>query len=233
MSITNSNHNPNDSKSSLVKALKLYLVSDRSWLKGPSENAENEFCEVIEQAIAGGVTILQYREKDLSYSENLKLASKLQKVARMSQVPFIVNDDVDLALEIEADGVHVGQTDRGYAETRLMMGPQKILGVSVSTVEEALSAEAAGADYLGVGAMFATSTKQDAKSVQLSELQAICKAVSIPVVAIGGINESNAHVLMSSGIDGIAVISAVLSKECPKEAATELISVLQTLNRQF
>lgn len=213
------------SQSLLRDQLKLYLVTDQSWTKPYPGSALENLCLQIQSSLEGGVSFLQYREKNLSYSENLKCALELQKLAKTYQVPFIINDDVDLALEIHADGVHVGQTDLHFAKTRIAIGSEMILGVSVNTVEQAQAAELAGADYLGVGAMFPTSTKLDAKAVTLDDLKAICESVQIPVVAIGGIAQENVTQLKDSGIAGIAVISAILAKEDQKLAAQELLKL--------
>lgn len=196
--------------------LSLYLVTDRSW-QGvkPMETLIGELLEA-------GVTFLQYREKNLSFEENLLLAGALKKAAAKQGVPYVVNDDVALALAVDADGVHVGQSDLAAAAARARIGSDKILGVSVQTVEDALKAQADGADYLGVGAVFPTDTKQDAAEVSFETLKAICEAVHIPVVAIGGIQEANLAQLSGTGIDGIAVISAILAQKEPAAAAKRL-----------
>ena len=176
------------------KDLLLYGVTDRSWL------GERTLYSAVEQSILGGVTMVQLREKDLEKEEFQKEARQIQELCKKHQVPFLINDNVELAVEIEADGVHVGQHDMEAGEVRRKIGPDKILGVSAQTVEQALKAQAAGADYLGVGAVFPTGTKDDADAVSLDTLKAICQAVDIPVVAIGGIKESNIQALKGSGI---------------------------------
>ena len=162
------------------KDLLLYGVTDRSWL------GERTLYSAVEQSILGGVTMVQLREKDLAQEEFQKEARQIQELCKKHQVPFLINDNVELAVEIEADGVHVGQHDMEAGQVRQKIGPGKILGVSAQTVEQALKAQAAGADYLGVGAVFPTGTKDDADAVSLDTLKAICQAVDIPVVAIGG-----------------------------------------------
>ena len=198
------------------KDLLLYGVTDRSWL------GEWTLYSAVEQSILGGVTMVQLREKDLEKEEFQKEARQIQELCKKHQVPFLINDNVELAVEIEADGVHVGQHDMEAGEVRQKIGPEKILGVSAQTVEQALKAQAAGADYLGVGAVFPTGTKDDADAVSLDTLKAICQAVDIPVVAIGGIKESNIQALKGSGICGVAVVSAIYAKEDPQAAAAAL-----------
>ncbi len=198
------------------KELLLYGVTDRSWL------GERTLYSAVEQSILGGVTMVQLREKDLEKEEFQKEARQIQELCKKHQVPFLINDNVELAVEIEADGVHVGQHDMEAGEVRRKIGPDKILGVSAQTVEQALKAQAAGADYLGVGAVFPTGTKDDADAVSLDTLKAICQAVDIPVVAIGGIKESNIQALKGSGICGVAVVSAIYAKEDPQAAAAGL-----------
>lgn len=198
------------------KDLLLYGVTDRSWL------GERTLYSAVEQSILGGVTMVQLREKDLAQEEFQKEARQIQELCKKHQVPFLINDNVELAVEIEADGVHVGQHDMEAGQVRQKIGPDKILGVSAQTVEQALKAQAAGADYLGVGAVFPTGTKDDADAVSLDTLKAICQAVDIPVVAIGGIKESNILDLKGSGICGVAVVSAIYAKEDPQAAAAGL-----------
>ena len=198
------------------KDLLLYGATDRSWL------GERTLYSAVEQSILGGVTMVQLREKDLAQEEFQKEARQIQELCKKHQVPFLINDNVELAVEIEADGVHVGQHDMEAGQVRQKIGPDKILGVSAQTVEQALKAQAAGADYLGVGAVFPTGTKDDADAVSLDTLKAICQAVDIPVVAIGGIKESNILSLKGSGICGVAVVSAIYAKEDPKAAAAGL-----------
>ena len=183
--------------------LLLYAVTDRHWLNGRT------IYEVVKESLDGGVTFLQLREKKLEEDKFLEEAKELQELCRSYGVPFIVNDNVDIAIEMEADGVHVGQSDMKAGEVRQKIGPDKILGVSAQTVEQALEAERNGADYLGVGAVFPTGSKDDADDVSFETLKNICNAVSIPVVAIGGITNENIKKLKDSGICGIAVISAI------------------------
>lgn len=190
-------------KSSLL----LYAVTDRTWLKGRS------LAEAVEEALRSGVTFLQLREKDLDYHPFLELAREIKEIADRYRVPYVINDNVEVALACGAGGVHVGQEDLAAQEVRKLIGPDKILGVSAQTVEQALQAEKNGADYIGVGTVFPTSTKLDAEAVSLKTLKEICAAVSIPVVAIGGINKDNAIKLVGSGIAGIAVVSAIFAQD--------------------
>ena len=201
-------------------SLLLYLVSDRHWLKG------RRLADVLEEAIKGGVTFVQLREKDdmaLDHDEFLKEALEIKELCARYQVPFVIDDDVDLALECGADGVHVGQSDMEAGSVREKIGPDRILGVSAETVEEAILAEKRGADYLGVGAVFPTGSKDDALDVSHETLKEICRAVSIPVIAIGGISRDNVCQLSGTGIVGIAVISAILAKDPIQEAASDLL----------
>ena len=198
------------------KDLALYAITDRHWLKGET------LYDQVRKAIEGGATFIQLREKHLSREEFLKEAIEIKALCAEYKVPFVINDDVDLALQIDADGVHVGQSDMQAGDVRAKLGPDKIIGVSARTVEQALLAEKNGADYLGVGAVFATSSKEDAVEVGPEVLRTICEAVSIPVVAIGGITKENVIQLKGSGIAGIAVISAVFAQPDIKAAAAEL-----------
>ena len=203
-------------KSELIKALAVYAVTDRYWLK------DETLAQVVEKAILGGTTFVQLREKNATDEEFLQLALDVQKVCKKYNVPFVINDNVELAAKIGADGVHVGQSDMNALDVRALVGPDKILGVSAQTVEQAVLAEKQGADYLGVGAVFRTSMKDDADYVPYETLKAICDAVTIPVVAIGGITADNMHELKGSGICGVSVISSIFGKEDITAAASEL-----------
>ena len=191
----------------LCEALRLYAVTDRHWLNGRT------LVECVEQAIDGGATFVQLREKDLDEAAFLNEARALKKLCSERGVPFVVNDNVMIAKEVGADGVHVGQSDASCLEARRILGPDAIIGVSAQTVEQAVLAEKQGADYLGVGAVFATGSKADAESVSFETLKAICGAVKIPVVAIGGISAGNVHELKGSGIAGVSVISAIFAND--------------------
>ncbi len=200
----------------LRKSLLLYAVTDRHW------TGEKTLYQQTEEAILGGTTFLQIREKELNEADFEKEALELQALCKKYKIPFIVNDNVELAKKIDADGVHVGQEDMNACKVRELLGPDKILGVSAQTVEEAILAEKQGADYLGVGAVFPTGSKSDAIDVSHETLKAICKAVKIPVVAIGGITKDNLCQLKGSGIAGISVISAIFAQKDIKAAAQEL-----------
>lgn len=201
---------------SLRDALRLYAVTDDSWLEGRT------LAECVSQALAGGATFVQLREKGASADDLAALAKELLPLCRAARVPLVVNDDVDAVALSGADGVHVGQGDTSCAEARRRLGPRAIVGVSVQTVGQALAAQAAGASYLGVGAVFDTSTKPDAQMVPLEELRAVCRAVSIPVVAIGGIDASVLPQLANSGVAGVAVVSALFAASDIEAAAREL-----------
>ena len=199
------------------KDLLLYAVTDRRWL------ADGEtLYQVVEQAIDGGVTFVQLREKELAEDLFLEEAKEIKKLCNARKIPFVINDSVDIALAMDADGVHVGQSDMEAGDVREKLGPDKIIGVSAQTVEQAVLAEKRGADYLGVGAVFPTSSKDDATEVSYETLKAICQAVSIPVIAIGGITKDNVAELYDSGICGIAVISAIYGQKNIKDAAANL-----------
>ena len=189
------------------KSLLLYAVTDRTWLN------DETLYEQVEKAIKGGVTFVQLREKNLDEESFLKEALEIQKLCRKYDIPFVINDNVEIAKKINADGVHVGQSDMKAANVRAILGDDKILGVSAQTVEQAVLAEKQGADFLGVGAVFPTGSKADAEDVSYETLKAICEAVNIPVVAIGGISADNVLTLKGSGISGIAVISAIFAAE--------------------
>ena len=203
--------------------LRLYAVTDRAW------TGRQTLLEQLEDALKGGVTMVQLREKHLDRAASRTEALELQALCRQYGVPFLINDDVELAVAVNADGVHVGQHDMEAGQVREKIGPDKILGVSAQTVEQALRAQAAGADYLGVGAVFPTGTKDDADAVSYDTLKAICEAVDIPVVAIGGIGAHNVQALAGSGICGIAVVSAIYGQPDIQQAAHTLLLKTQEM----
>ena len=208
------------------KELMLYAVTDRHWL------GEETLYDQVKKALDGGATFVQLREKKLDREDFLAEALEIQKLCKKYGVPFVINDEVSIAKDIDADGVHVGQSDMEAMDVRKVLGPDKILGVSAQTVEQAIIAEKHGADYLGVGAVFATGSKDDADDVSHEMLKAICEAVSIPVIAIGGITKDNVGELAGSGICGVAVISAIFGQKDIKKATEELkTSVCAMLDR--
>ena len=193
--------------------MRLYAVTDRAWV------GRQSLCEQVEAALKGGVTCVQLREKELPQDEFLAEAMAISSLCRQYGVPLFVNDNVDVAIACHADGIHVGQTDLKASQVRQRVGSGMMIGVSVHSVEEALEAVKQGADCLGVGAMFATSTKTDVDVLPMETLRAICDAVEIPVVAIGGINRDNIPRLSGTGVDGVALVSAIfgaedIEKEC-------------------
>lgn len=194
----------------------LYGVTDRTW------TGERTLYQQVEAALKGGVTCVQLREKSLDEAAFLNEAKELCDLCRQYKVPFIVNDNVDIAIACNADGIHVGQEDMAAGEVRRRVGDGMILGVSVHTVEEALEAVRNGADYLGLGAVFPTSTKTDADQMTDETLRAIRSAVDVPIVAIGGINKENIGRLSGSGVDGVALVSAIFSAEDIESACREL-----------
>lgn len=189
------------------ETMRLYAVTDRAW------TAKQTLLEQVEAAIRGGATCVQLREKNLDEEKFLTEAVEMKALCSHYGVPFIVNDNVDIAMKCGADGIHVGQKDMEAGNVRALVGEDMIVGVSAKTVEQALAAEKAGADYLGVGAVFTTSTKLDASEVSHQVLKDICEAVSIPVVAIGGISRSNMMKLSGSGVDGVALVSAIFAAD--------------------
>lgn len=183
----------------------LYAVTDRQWCGSQTLYSQ------VEKALKGGVTCIQLREKELNYTEFEREGLEISKLCKKYHVPLIINDNADIAVNCMADGLHIGQNDISAKEARRIIGSNMILGVSVHSVKEAVEAVNNGADYLGVGAVFATSTKNDADSVSLEELRNICRVTDVPVVAIGGINKSNILTLSGCGADGVALVSAVFS----------------------
>ena len=201
----------------LKKDLLLYAVTDRSWL------GEETLYEQVEKALKGGATFVQLREKELDEEHFLEEAIALKELCHKYHVPFVINDNVKIAKEMDADGVHVGQSDMEADDVRKILGEDKILGVSAQTVEQAVLAEKMGADYLGVGAVFSTSTKKDASAISKERVKAICEAVHIPVIAIGGITADNILTLKGSGICGIAVVSAIFAAKDIEDATGVLL----------
>ena len=201
----------------LKKDLLLYAVTDRSWL------GEETLYEQVEKALKGGATFIQLREKELDEEHFLEEAITLKELCHKYHVPFVINDNVTIAKEMDADGVHVGQSDMEADDVRKILGEDKILGVSAQTVEQAVLAEKMGADYLGVGAVFSTSTKKDASAISKERVKAICEAVHIPVIAIGGITADNILTLKGSGICGIAVVSAIFAAKDIEDATGVLL----------
>ena len=198
------------------KDMVLYAVTDRHWLNGESLYSQ------VEKALKGGATFIQLREKNLGEEEFLAEAKEIARLCKSYHVPFVINDNVDIALEIDADGVHVGQSDMEAGDVRAKLGADKIIGVSAQTVEQAVLAQERGADYLGVGAVFHTDSKADAADISHETLKAITEAVDIPVIAIGGISKENVSELSGTGICGIAVISAIFAEKDIKNATKKL-----------
>ena len=204
----------------------LYLVTDRN------QPAAGTFEKVVEEALKGGVTLVQLREKEGDTGLLYERAVKLKKITDAFHVPFIIDDRIDIMLASGADGVHVGQSDMPAAMARKLIGPDKILGVSAGTLEEAVQSEKDGADYLGVGAMFPTATKKDADITSPSELRRIMDTVNIPVVTIGGMNKNTIPLFKGYGLSGFAVVSAVMAADEPEKAAAELKEMIdQVLGR--
>ena len=205
------------------ESLLLYAVTDRHWLNGRT------LIDQVREAIDGGATFIQLREKELDEERFEQEAREIGALCRERHIPFVLDDNVMLAKKVGADGVHVGQSDMEAGNVRSLIGPDRILGVSAQTVEQALRAEQAGADYLGVGAVFPTGSKDDATEVSYDTVKAIVEAVSIPVIAIGGITKDNVGELSGTGIAGVAVISAIFAKENIPEATAELKTAVERM----
>ena len=205
----------------------LYLVTDRHCLQ------QQTLEQAVEQAILGGVTLVQLREKAIASKEFYERALRIKAICHHYNVPLLINDRVDIALAVEADGVHIGQSDLPCGVVRQLLGKDKIIGVSARTAQQAIQAQADGADYLGVGAMFATSTKQDAQTVTIASLTQIRQAVTLPIVAIGGINHTTLPALQQAlqaadtSIDGVAVVSAILGQKDVKLASEQLKEIIK------
>lgn len=195
--------------------MRLYAVTDRMWL------GSNSLAEQVEECIKGGATFVQLREKDITFNDYVALAKEIKIVTDKYHIPFVINDEVDVAIACGADGVHVGQKDIQACDVRNKVGDM-ILGVSAQTIEQAVLAEKMGANYIGVGAVFSTTTKLDANAVCIETVKAICQAVSIPVVLIGGITKQNIMQLKGSGADGVAVVSAIFAQDNIFEASREM-----------
>jgi len=196
--------------------LLLYAVTDRRCLCGRT------LTDVVRESLDGGVTFVQFREKQLERAQFVEEAKGLKQLCREYGVPFVINDYVGIAAEVNADGVHVGQDDMAVGDARAQLGPDKMIGVSAQTVEQAIRAENLGASYLGVGAVFPTTSKEDAVDVSFATLKAICEAVTIPVIAIGGITRENVQQLSGSGICGVAAINAIYAQPDIQQAARRL-----------
>jgi len=203
----------------------LYLVTDTRWL------GERRLAGAVEEAIEGGATIVQLREKEIASRAFLETALAVKEITDRYKIPLIINDRIDIAYACKADGIHLGVDDLPISVAREILGADKIIGASAATLEEALALEAEGADYLGVGAVFPTGTKTDADHVSLEQLERIKSAVHIPVVAIGGIDLENADSVMKTGVDGVAVVSAIMAREDVRAAASRLIERLKASRR--
>lgn len=203
--------------------LSLYLVTNNS-------EDEEKFLNIIEESLKGGVSVVQLREKKAETLDFYNLALKVKEITQKYNVPLIINDRIDIALAIDAEGVHIGQSDMPAQIARLLIGKDKILGVSAANIKEAKKAQKDSADYIGVGAVYPTNTKDDATSVSKKELKEIVKSVDIPTVAIGGITRENAHELNDCGIDGISVVSAIMNSQNPKTASENLLKEFKAKN---
>lgn len=203
--------------------MRLYAVTDRSWLRGQT------LFEQVEQALLGGVTLVQLREKELDEASFLREAVDMTKLCHRYGVPLLINDNVEIARRSGADGVHVGQDDMEAAAVRSVLGSGMIVGVTAKTVQQALRAQEAGADYLGSGAVFGSSTKLNAKPMTTDLLRSICRAVSIPVVAIGGINRSNLSALAGTDISGVAVVSGIFAASDIRAECRHLRSIVRQI----
>ena len=197
----------------------LYAVTDSSWLNGRS------LAQDVEDVLKAGATFIQLREKNADYDQMLKLAKEIKALTDKYHVPFVIDDNIDVAVAVDADGVHVGQSDTEAKKAREILGENKIVGVSAGNLTEAIEAEKNGADYIGIGAMFPTDTKKDHTDITFEQAKEITEAVNIPVVAIGGINKNNILQLKGTGVDGVAVISAIFAQDDRYKAAKELLAL--------
>lgn len=197
----------------------LYAVTDSSWLNGRS------LAQDVEDVLKAGATFIQLREKNADYDQMLKLAKEIKALTDKYHVPFVIDDNIDVAVAVDADGVHVGQSDTEAKKAREILGENKIVGVSAGNLKEAIEAEKNGADYIGIGAMFPTDTKKDHTDITFEQAKEITEAVNIPVVAIGGINKNNILQLKGTGVDGVAVISAIFAQDDRYKAAKELLAL--------
>lgn len=207
-------------------AMTLYAVTDRTWVK------DTTLMDQVKEALEGGITFLQLREKHLSKEEFIKEAREMKELSKEYKVPFVINDNIEVALAVDADGVHIGQNDMSVEEARKLLGEDKIIGVSAHNVEEAIKAQKGGADYLGVGAVCATSTKKDANVVSKEEIKKICHTVEIPVVAIGGIKKENIKTLEGPDVDGVAVVSAIFAAKDIKKDTKQLRSLVEEMKQK-
>lgn len=205
--------------------MRLYAVTDRAWI------GKQSLYEQVEAALKGGASCVQLREKELNDEDFLREALELSTLCKRYRVPFFINDNVDVAIRCHADGIHVGQEDMQAAQVRQRVGPDMMIGVSVHSVAEALEAVRNGADCLGAGAVFATSTKTDVQTMPRETLRAICQAVNIPVVAIGGINKENIAALSGTGVDGVALVSAIFGADDIEGACRELRALSEEMVR--
>ncbi|MBS6445143.1 MAG: thiamine phosphate synthase [Ruminococcus sp.] len=196
----------------------LYAITDRTWLNGHSLE------DVVEQSLMGGVDIIQLREKNLDFNSFLESAIKIKKLTEKYNVPLIINDNIEVCRQSNADGVHIGQGDTPLFKARKILGKDKIIGVTAKTIQQALEAQLNGADYLGVGAMFGSTTKKDAIPLTFQQLADIRKSVTIPIVAIGGINANNIDKFANTNVDGIAVVSAIYGQTDIKSATENLLA---------
>ena len=203
--------------------LTLYAVTDRACLKGRNLH------EAVRAALRGGVTLVQLREKDMPIDEYIREAKAIKKICREFCVPLLIDDNVEVCIKADADGVHLGQSDMPCGEARRLLGDTKIIGVTAKTIEQAKAAQEMGADYLGSGAVFGTSTKADAVKMDMETLKSICASVSIPVCAIGGINKDNVRELKGSGISGAAIVSGIFGNTDTENAARELRCIMEEI----
>lgn len=206
----------------------LYIITDQRISHGKSH------LEVAEAALAGGATVIQFRDKEMKDSEGIVVCREIYKLTKKKGVSFIVNDRVEVVKAVDADGVHLGQEDMSFSSARRILGKEKIIGISVETVEQALKAVEGGADYLGIGPIYPTTTKPDAgKALGIARLKEIRESVNIPIVAIGGINENNLEEVLRAGADGVAVISAIVSAPDITEACRKLKNKIDCIKEKF
>lgn len=205
------------------KSLKMYLVTDRYWL------GKNNLTQQVEESILAGATFVQVREKNISDKEFISIASEIKKVTDKYNIPLVINDNINVAIAINADGVHIGQNDEELSLVRKKIGDNKIIGVSTQTVTQTLQAYKNGANYVGIGAVYPTSSKNNVDVLTYQQIKDCCNCCDIPVVAIGGLNKNTIHLLNGTGVDGVAVISAIFSAKNITNATKELVRITEDM----
>lgn len=205
------------------KKLKMYIITDRYWLNG------RDLSKQVEEAILAGATFVQVREKGISDDEFVAIAKDIKKVTDKYNIPLVINDNLNVAIRVNADGVHIGQSDENLLEARKKLGESKIIGVTAKNIEQTLAAYNNGADYVGIGAVYSTNTKENVEVLSHQEIKNCCTCCDIPVVAIGGINKNTMHLLNDTGVDGVSVISAIFASDDITKSTKELVNSVEEI----